>query len=123
MAKSLVDLAFDYVVSKGAECDFEEIWAYVCEQRGIDVNNVAKKAQFYSTLFIDGRLFLNDEKLWNLKSFQTIADKEKKSSHGDYDEEVSSEERDPEESEEIDFEDDEETSEEDGEETTTEEEF
>jgi DNA-directed RNA polymerase delta subunit len=78
MAKSLVDLAFEYVCSKGEACDFETIWNVVCETKGVETTNMAKKSQFYSTLFIDGRLYINENGKWDLATYQNI---EKKKEH------------------------------------------
>lgn len=78
MAKSLVDLAFDYVSSKAKECSFDEIWAYVCEQNGVDVNDMSRKAQFYSNLSIDGRLYNVSNNQWNLTSLQSPEEKKER---------------------------------------------
>lgn len=79
MAKSLCDLAFELVSSKGKPCSFEEIWAYVCEVNGVDLNDYSRKATFYSNLSIDGRLFSTGNN-WDLTSLQKINDIENKAS-------------------------------------------
>lgn len=83
MAKSLVDLAFELVSSKGQACSFEEIWVYVCNENGVDVNDMGKKAQFYTNLSIDGRLYNVVNNQWNLASLQTVEEKKDRYKYDD----------------------------------------
>lgn len=123
MAKSLVDIAFEFVSSKGRECGFEEIWQHVCEVSGIDPTNISKKSQFYSTLFIDGRLYNLGDNQWNLASYQTFEDRRERLKRDDEIDDSDIDEIDPEDSEEYEKEPVSEDAEEAGEAEESEEEF
>ena len=73
MAKSLLDLAFDYISQSKEQAAFKDLWAYVCEQAGLDEETANKKiSPFYTNLKMDGRFVTLGENKWDLRSRHTF---------------------------------------------------
>ncbi len=73
MAKSLLDLAFDYVSQRKEEVTFKDLWVYVSKEAGLDEEAAAKKiAPFYTNLKMDGRFVKLGENKWDLRSRHTF---------------------------------------------------
>ena len=73
MAKSLLDLAFDYVSQRKEEVAFKDLWAYVSKEAGLDEEAAAKKiSPFYTNLKMDGRFVTLGENKWDLRSRHTF---------------------------------------------------
>lgn len=73
MAKSLLDLAFDYISQSKEQVAFKDLWAYVCEQAGLDEETANKKiSPFYTNLKMDGRFVTLGENKWDLRSRHTF---------------------------------------------------
>ena len=73
MAKSLLDLAFDYISQNKGPVAFKDLWAYVTEQAGLDEATAAKKvSSFYTNLLIDGRFTTLGDNRWDLANRYTF---------------------------------------------------
>ena len=73
MAKSLLDLAFDYLSQSNEQVAFKDLWAYVCEQAGLDEETANKKiSPFYTNLKMDGRFVTLGENKWDLRTRHTF---------------------------------------------------
>ncbi len=73
MAKSLLDLAFDYVSQRKEEVTFKDLWVYVSKEAGLDEEAAAKKiSPFYTNLKMDGRFVTLGENKWDLRSRHTF---------------------------------------------------
>ena len=78
MAKSLIDIAFDYLKGKKGKVPFAELWEHVKKESGLSeevANN--KVGQFYTNLRLDGRFHClvdtnNNLVYWDLKSRYTF---------------------------------------------------
>lgn len=106
MAKSLLDLAYDYVSRSKGQVAFKDLWAYVVKEAGLDEETAAKKvSSFYTNLLLDGRFVTLGNNSWDLSSRHTFdvvhKDKEMKLAYSaeDLDEEEEEEEEDEEEKE------------------------
>ena len=73
MPKSLLDLAYDYVMASKEQVSFKDLWAYVCKEAGLDEETAAKKVSyFYTNLLLDGRFVTLGENQWDLRSRHTF---------------------------------------------------
>ena len=106
MAKSLLDLAYDYVSRSKGQVAFKDLWAYVVSEAGLDEETAAKKvSSFYTNLLLDGRFVTLGENRWDLSSRHTFdvvhKDKEMKLAYSaeDMEEEEDEAEEDEEEKE------------------------
>ena len=73
MPKSLLDLAYDYVMANKEQVSFKDLWAYVCKEAGLDEEAAAKKvSSFYTNLLLDGRFVTLGENQWDLRSRHTF---------------------------------------------------
>ena len=73
MARSLLDLAYDYVSQSKEQVSFKDLWAYVVEQAGLDEETAAKRvSSFYTNLMLDGRFVTLGENQWDLRSRHTF---------------------------------------------------
>ena len=68
MAKSLLDLAFDYVSAQSQQSKFEDIWAYCVKEAGLSKEEADNKvSRFYTNLMLDGRFVTLGENEWDLR--------------------------------------------------------
>ena len=68
MAKSLLDLAYDYVSGQSQQSKFDDIWAYCVEKAGLTKEEAdAKVSRFYTNLMLDGRFVTLGENEWDLR--------------------------------------------------------
>ena len=73
MARSLLDLAYDYVSQSKEQVSFKDLWAYVCKEAGLDEATALKKvSSFYTNLMLDGRFVTLGENMWDLRSRHTF---------------------------------------------------
>ena len=73
MAKSLLDIAYDYVESTSNGCSFNELWAHVVETAELTKEVADKKvARFYTNLMLDGRFVTLGDNIWDLRSRNTF---------------------------------------------------
>ena len=73
MAKSLLDLAFDRISQSKEQVAFKDLWAYVCQEAGLDEETANKKiSPFYTNLKMDGRFVTLGENKWDLRSRHTF---------------------------------------------------
>ena len=69
MAKSLLDLAYEYVSGKSEQSKFEDIWAYCVKEAGLTEEEAKQKvSRFYTNLMLDGRFVTLGENEWDLRS-------------------------------------------------------
>lgn len=67
MAKSLLDLAFDYV-SQHKQSKFSDIWNYCVKEAGLTPEEAsAKVSRFYTNLTLDGRFMTLAGNQWDLR--------------------------------------------------------
>lgn len=72
MAKSLLDIAYDYVSGQTQPSKFQDIWNYCVKEAGLseeEANN--KVSRFYTNLMLDGRFVTLGENLWDLRARQS----------------------------------------------------
>ena len=68
MAKSLLDLAYDYVSGQSQQSKFEDIWAYCVKEAGLSKEEADNKvSRFYTNLMLDGRFVTLGENEWDLR--------------------------------------------------------
>jgi len=68
MEKSMLNVAYDYVVAHKGEVSFKDIWAYVCKTLGFTKEEADNKvARFYANLMLDGRFVTLGENKWTLR--------------------------------------------------------
>ena len=73
MAKSLLDLAYDYISRSKDAVSFKDLWAYVSQESGLDEVTAAKKiSPFYTNLKMDGRFVTLGDNTWDLRSRNTF---------------------------------------------------
>ena len=73
MAKSLLDLAFDYISQSKEQVAFKDLWAYVTKEAGLDEEAANRKiSPFYTNLKMDGRFVTLGENKWDLRSRHTF---------------------------------------------------
>ena len=69
MAKSLIDIAYDYIEKSPDAVPFQELWAHVCKEAGLDDKAAeAKVGQFYTNLTLDGRIVVLKNNYVDLKT-------------------------------------------------------
>lgn len=66
MAKSMLELAYEFIVAKKKAVTFKEIWQYV--QKETDEKTTAPIGRFYKLLTLDGRFVALGSNKWDLKS-------------------------------------------------------
>ena len=68
MAKSLLDLAYDYVSGQSQQSKFDDIWAYCVKEAGLTKEEAdTKVSRFYTNLMLDGRFVTLGENEWDLR--------------------------------------------------------
>lgn len=66
--KSNIEIVYDLISSRNGGVTFKEIWTRLCELNGYsEAQKNSKIGEFYSTLTLDGRFILIDNK-WDLRS-------------------------------------------------------
>lgn len=71
--KSMLDLAYDIIVSKNAPIAFKELWDMIAAKEGFSEDEAkAKVARFYTNLSLDGRFVTLGENSWDLRSHHTF---------------------------------------------------
>ena len=69
MAKSLLDLAFDFVSGQSQPSKFQDIWDYCVKEAGLSPEEAANKvSRFYTNLMLDGRFVTLGENQWDLRA-------------------------------------------------------
>ena len=69
MAKSLLDLAYEYVSKQSDKSNFQDIWEYCVKEAGLSEEEAkAKVSRFYTNLMLDGRFVTLGENQWDLRS-------------------------------------------------------
>ena len=69
MQKSLIELAYEFVVKSNEPVNFNKIWDHVKKEAGLSEEEASKKAgQFFTNLMIDGRFVTLGENEWDLRS-------------------------------------------------------
>jgi DNA-directed RNA polymerase subunit delta len=66
MAKSMLELAHEFIVAKKKAVTFKEIWQYV--QKQVDEEITPQVGRFYKLLTLDGRFVALGNNKWDLKS-------------------------------------------------------
>jgi DNA-directed RNA polymerase subunit delta len=66
--KSNIEIVYDLISSRNGGVTFKEIWTRICELNGYsEAQKNSKIGEFYTTLTLDGRFILIDNK-WDLRS-------------------------------------------------------
>ncbi len=66
--KSNIEIVYDLISSRNGGVTFKEIWTRICELNGYsEAQRNSKIGEFYTTLTLDGRFILIDNK-WDLRS-------------------------------------------------------
>lgn len=69
MAKSMLDIAFDYFNQRKDVVRFSEVWEHVKKELNLSDEEANKKiAKFYTNLSIDGRFVILSDDIWDLKA-------------------------------------------------------
>ena len=73
MTKSLLDYAYEFVSKQKEPVSFQELWAYVVKESGLDEETAkARVSRFYTNLLLDGRFVTLGENTWDLRSRHTF---------------------------------------------------
>ena len=73
MAKSLLDIAYDYISSLDNPCTFNDLWSHIVSEANLsNEESTNKVARFYTNLMLDGRFVFLGDNLWDLRSRQTF---------------------------------------------------
>ncbi len=73
MTKSMLDIAYDYVVEQKNEVSFSDIWNHIVKTLDLsDSEAEAKVARFYTNLMLDGRFVDLGDNVWDLRSKHTF---------------------------------------------------
>ena len=73
MTKSLLDYAYEFVSKQKEPVSFQELWAYVVKESGLDEETAkARVSRFYTNLILDGRFVTLGENTWDLRSRHTF---------------------------------------------------
>lgn len=73
MAKSLLDIAYDYISSLDNPCTFNDLWSHIVSEANLsNEESTSKVARFYTNLMLDGRFVFLGDNLWDLRSRQTF---------------------------------------------------
>lgn len=73
VTKSMLDLAYDILVSKNAPISFKEMWEVITKQEGFSPEEAkSKMSRFYTNLSLDGRFVTLGENNWDLRSHHTF---------------------------------------------------
>ena len=73
MTKSMLDIAYDYVVEQKNEVSFSDIWNHIVKTLDLsDSDAEAKVARFYTNLMLDGRFVDLGDNVWDLRSKHTF---------------------------------------------------
>ena len=70
MAKSMLELAHEFIVSKKKAVTFKEIWQYV--QKQTDEKEATQLGRFYKLITLDGRFVALGSNKWDLKERYTF---------------------------------------------------
>jgi DNA-directed RNA polymerase subunit delta len=70
MAKSMLELAHEFIVSKKKAVTFKEIWQYV--QKQTDEKESIQLGRFYKLITLDGRFVALGSNKWDLKDRYTF---------------------------------------------------
>lgn len=70
MAKSMLELAHEFIVSKKKAVTFKEIWQYV--QKQTDEKETTQLGRFYKLITLDGRFVALGSNKWDLKERYTF---------------------------------------------------
>jgi DNA-directed RNA polymerase subunit delta len=74
MAKSLLDIAYDYISSLDNPCTFNDLWSHIVSEANLsNEESTNKVARFYTNLMLDGRFVFLGDNLWDLRTRQTFA--------------------------------------------------
>jgi len=111
MAKSILELAHEFIIAKKKAVTFKEIWQYV--QKQMDEKETLQIGRFYKLITLDGRFVALGNNKWDLKARYTF--KELYDDARGVFREVESPDEPGEESDEDPFNDDKDDEEEDGE--------
>ena len=68
--KSMLELAFELLVSKKKAVSFKDIWHYV--EKKVEVVNEQQMGRFYKDLTLDGRFVALGGNMWDLKTNYTF---------------------------------------------------
>ena len=69
MAKSLIEIAYEFVSSQKEGVSFAKIWEHVKEAAELSEEVATKKAgQFFTNMMLDGRFVNLGENVWDLRS-------------------------------------------------------
>ena len=70
MAKSILELAHEFIVAKKKAVTFKEIWQYV--QKQMDEKETLQIGRFYKLITLDGRFVALGNNKWDLKARYTF---------------------------------------------------
>jgi DNA-directed RNA polymerase subunit delta len=70
MAKSMLELAHEFIVSKKKAVTFKEIWQYI--QKQTDEKEATQLGRFYKLITLDGRFVALGSNKWDLKERYTF---------------------------------------------------
>ena len=70
MAKSILELAHEFIVAKKKAVTFKEIWQYV--QKQMNEKETLQIGRFYKLLTLDGRFVALGNNKWDLKARYTF---------------------------------------------------
>ena len=73
MSKSLIEIAYEFVVKHKSSVNFSEIWEHVKKESGMSEEEANKKAgQFFTNMMLDGRFVTLGENEWDLRERHTF---------------------------------------------------
>jgi DNA-directed RNA polymerase subunit delta len=70
MAKSILELAHEFIIAKKKAVTFKEIWQYV--QKQMDEKETLQIGRFYKLITLDGRFVALGNNKWDLKARYTF---------------------------------------------------
>jgi DNA-directed RNA polymerase subunit delta len=70
MPKSMLELAYEFIVGKKKAVTFKEIWQYV--QKQTDLKESLQLGRFYKLITLDGRFVALGSNKWDLKERYTF---------------------------------------------------
>lgn len=73
MSKSMLDIAYDYVVEQKNQVSFSDIWKHIVKTLELSESDAETKvARFYTNLMLDGRFVDLGDNVWDLRSKHTF---------------------------------------------------
>lgn len=70
--KSMLDIAYDYVLNKNQEVPFSEIWNQIIKALSLSETQANDRvAKFYTNLMLDGRFVDLGDNVWDLRAHHT----------------------------------------------------